>query len=181
MTEPFLGEIRILSFTFAPRGWALCDGQILSINQNQALFSLLGTTYGGDGQTTFALPNLRGRWMVGQGSGPGLSSRTMGEVAGQATVALPTGEMPSHTHALIGVQGSLVPNRSTSPAGRYWSNEPKAVPGPQRPPYLTGQPNTTLNPGALSNAGGGQPHENRPPYLVLSFAMALQGIFPSRN
>lgn len=181
MSTPFLGEIKILSFNFAPLGWAQCNGQLLAINQNQALFSLLGTQFGGNGTTTFALPNLQGRWVVGQGSGPGLSPRTIGQVGGQITSTLTASEMPAHSHAIIGVQGSLVPNRDPSPAGRYWSNEPKAVPGPQDPPYLDTQPDTDFAPAALADTGGGQPHENLPPYLVLNYVIALQGIFPSRN
>lgn len=181
MSNPFLGEIKIVSFNFAPKGWALCNGQTLPINQNQALFSLLNTMYGGDGITTFALPNLQGRWVVGQGSGPGLSSRTMGAAGGQIGSTLTANEMPAHSHTLIGVQGSLVPNRDPSPAGRYWSNEPRAVPGPQKPPYRNTQPDTNLALAALADTGGGQGHENRPPYLVLNHIIALQGIFPSQD
>lgn len=181
MSSPFLGEIKIFGFNFPPRGYAFCNGQLIAIQQNTALFSLLGTFYGGNGVTTFALPNLQGQWAMGYGDGPGLTPRVIGEVGGQATVTLTETEIPAHTHNVTGVKGSLVPNRSTSPQGRYWANEPKAVPQPQKPPYMNTQPDTNLAPGAISDVGGSQPHENRPPFLVLNYCIATQGIFPARN
>jgi microcystin-dependent protein len=166
MSEPFLSEIKLVSFNFAPKGWALCNGQMLPINQNQALFALLGTTYGGNGQTTFALPNLRGRVPIHMGNG-----HTLGEAAGSTSVTINIQQLPTHTHALMG-SGSTgdtpVPTNTVlaeTPANIY--GDPAAL--------------TTLNPINVSNVGGSQPHNNMMPYLVLNFIIALQGIFPSRN
>jgi len=182
MSQPFLGEIKVLAFPFAPKGYAMCNGQLLAIASSTALFSLLGTTYGGDGVTTFALPNLRGQWVVGRGQGPGLSDRTLGEVGGTDLVYLVESQIPAHTHTVTGTKGSLVPDRSTSPSGRYWSNDPKAAtPAAQEPPYKDTQPDTNMSPGTISDTGGDQGHENRSPFLVLNYCMALSGIFPSRN
>ena len=165
MSEPFLSEIKIVSFNFPPKGWALCDGQFLPINQNQALFSLLGVTYGGNGQTTFALPNLRGRVPIHMGK------HTLGEVGGSTAVTITQGAMPTHTHV----------------AQAYSQNGDVAVPGGA----LLGTVNnmyTAFGPGAVAlnaatvgNVGGSQPHNNMMPYLVLNFIIALQGIFPSQN
>jgi microcystin-dependent protein len=167
MAEPFLAEIRLVSFNFAPKGWALCDGQVLPINQNQALFSILGTTYGGDGVATFALPNLQGRVPLHSGNGfnPGQSG---GESAHVLTVA----ELPGHNHAAAAASG---PGTVLPPAGNYWASVGNFG------AYSNASPDTALNPAAIAATGGGQAHDNMPPYLVLNFVIALQGIFPSRN
>jgi microcystin-dependent protein len=165
MSEPFLGEIRIMSFNYAPKGWALCNGQLLPINQNQALFSLFGTTYGGDGQTTFALPDLRGRVPVHAGNG-----FTQGQRAGEENHTLTTSEMQAHTHL---PQGDSGPANAGTPVGNTWAYQDAA-------PYAAA-PNVTMNITASGATGGSQPHPNLSPYLALNFCVALQGIFPSRN
>jgi microcystin-dependent protein len=164
MSDPFLGEVKLFAFDFPPRGWATCDGQILSIAQNQALFAILGTTYGGNGQTTFALPDLRGRAPVHFSS-----SIPLGTLGGEATHTLTIQEMPVHTHAAEGSSQA----GGISPAGNFWGSQSVN-------PYA-GTPNTMMSPGAVSTAGGSQAHDNRQPYLVTNFCIALQGIFPSRN
>lgn len=170
MSEPFIGEIRPFSFNFAPRGWALCSGQILPINQNQALFSLLGTTYGGNGQTTFALPNLNGRVAISSGQGAGLSSHTLGEVSGTETVTLTSNQIPQHNHLAQTASAST----TTDPTG--------ALPGPTSGHNLYDpNVNTTMNPQAIGVAGGSQPHNNLQPYGTTTYCIALQGIFPPRN
>lgn len=158
----------MFGFNFAPRSWAFCDGQLLPISQNTALFSLLGTTYGGDGRTTFALPDLRGRVPLHEGTGPGLSSYLLGQKGGLENVTLTTAQIPAHTHS---PQCSSDDPNSGSPANGF----PAAV---GTPIYSTTQ-NASM--GATGSAGGSQSHENRPPYLALNFCIALQGIFPSRN
>lgn len=169
MSEPFLSEIKLMSFNFPPKGWAFCNGQFLPINQNQALFSLLGTTYGGNGQTTFALPNLRGQTPIHMGNG-----HTLGEVGGSTSVTVTQQTMPTHTHTLV---ASATDADSKSPLGRVLARQ-------------VGTPYTTTAPGgqligfpadAVSNFGGSQAHNNMMPYLVLNFCIALQGIFPSQN
>jgi microcystin-dependent protein len=175
MSEAFIGELRIMSFTFAPRGWAQCTGQLLPINQNQALFSLLGTQYGGNGQTNFALPDLRGRAAVHAGNGPGIGPTQIGERGGVESVTLQQQEMPQHGHTLnavsdianAGVPGNALP----AAKGRGGVSMFGAA----------GSANTTLGPQAVTNAGGSQPHTNMQPYGVLNFCIAIQGIFPSRN
>ena len=166
MAEPFLAEIRIFSFNFPPNGWALCNGQLLPINQNQALFSLLGTTYGGNGQTTFALPNLRGRTPLHVGSG-----HTQGEAAGQTAVTITQQTMPQHLHFL---------NASTSAADAVLPGGNVFAVSPQQA-YTAPANFTPMEPTSVTNVGGNQPHTNMMPYLVLNFCIALQGIFPSRN
>jgi len=163
MGTPYLSEIRIYSFNFAPKGWAKCNGQFLPINQNQALFSLLGTTYGGNGQTTFALPNLQGRIPMHLGGG-----FTQGEMAGEYAHTLTQSEMPTHVH-LVSASGATA--SALSAPGNLWANG-------NEPAYAS-TPNVALNSAAVSNTGGSQPHENMPPYLVLNFCIALQGVFPS--
>jgi len=164
--DPFIGEIRLVSFNWAPSGWALCDGQILSIQQNQALFSLLGTTYGGNGTTTFALPNLQGRTPIHANTSYPLASS-----GGEARHTLTEAELPNHTHL---VNASSNAADQTSPAGNYWAN------GGTRTAYAS-QGTERMSPQAIANAGGSQAHENRPPYLVLNFVIALIGIYPSRD
>lgn len=168
MAEPFLSEIRICSFNFAPKGWALCNGQLLPINQNQALFSLLGTTYGGDGQTTFALPNLQGRRPLMEGNG-----HTLGERAGTDSHTLIPQELPEHTHA---IRASTSVGTQASPADGYLAASNVDV------PFTAGQGNILgSNSSAVTSVGGSQAHENRSPFLVVNFIIALQGIFPSPN
>ena len=172
MSSPFLSEIRAASFNFPPKGWALCNGQILPINQNQALFSLLGTTYGGNGQTTFALPDLRSRVAIHFGNGFNL-----GDHAGEETHTLQTGEMPAHIHPITCNSAAGV---SQNPTGNVWAAGSSNLTAEYRP----APPNNVMNNGptpAITTAGGSQPHENRQPYLVLSYIIALVGIFPSRN
>ena len=180
MSQPFLGEIRMFGGNFAPRGWAFCNGQILAIAQNTALFSLLGTTYGGNGQTTFALPDLRGRLPLNQGQGPGLSSYDLGRASGSETVTLLTTEMPAHTHAPTNTVNASARADSSTPA----SCVPADTGGPQ---IYASAPDgsTTMFPGMITTTvapvGGSQPHANMQPYLVVSFIIATEGIFPSRN
>lgn len=174
MSDPFVAEIRAVGFNFAPRGWATCNGQLLSISQNTALFSLVGTTYGGNGTSTFGLPNLQGSAVMHQGQGPGLSPHSIGEVGGQATVTLTQAQMPQHTHSLLAASAI---GSSTSP-----SNAAFAV-GANGTPMYTPASNVSGNMSAqaLSTSGSGQAHNNRQPYLALNFVIALQGIFPARN
>lgn len=177
MSNPFLAEIRIFAGNFAPTGWALCDGQLMPISQNTALFSLLGTTYGGNGVSTFALPNLQGAAPLGAGQGPGLSLRDLGETGGEQTVTLLATEMPAHAHTVMAVDGA---GDTTSVAGMAWA---KAQVGRQATNLYSarGTSPPTMNPFAMSIAGGGLPHNNMPPYLTLTFIIALQGVFPSRS
>jgi len=166
MSEPFLGEIKIISWNFPPKGWTFCNGQLLPINQNQALFSILGTTYGGDGMRTFGLPNLQGRSPMHVGNGI-----VLGEMGGETAHTINISELPAHTHTPVG--SSTNPATSPGAAGQLWSaNNAK--------PF---DPNVTdvMVPSSISNTGGNQPHENMSPYLVLNFIIALQGIFPSQN
>ena len=171
MSEPFLAEVRIVGFNFPPRGWAFCDGQILPINQNQSLYALLGTTYGGDGRTSFALPDLRGRVPVHAGRNAG---RTFGQGqrAGEETHQLTIAETPAHDHELNANNGDT--NRSDEPTNHVLGKAAVDVYAP---------PGTIVGMGtdSVANAGGGQAHENMMPYLVLSFCIALRGLFPSRN
>lgn len=173
MADPFVAEIRIFPFNFAPKGWAWCDGQILPLSQNTALFSLLGTTYGGDGKSNFALPDLQGRSPMHPGQGPGLSLHDLGESGGSETVTLLESEIPAHTHALM--SNAAAANR-TNPVG----NSPARVAGAA--PYVpAAAPSAQLAPEALAPAGGDQPHNNLQPYLTFYFCIALQGVFPPRT
>jgi len=169
MAEPFLAEIRLVGFNFAPRGWARCDGQILPINQNQSLFSLLGTTYGGDGRTSFGLPDLRGRTPIHAGSGPGVP-HPLGHRSGVESVVLSQGELPAHRHAY---NATCEVATSTDPAD--------AKLAPTAFPAYRGNANTSaLHPASIVETGGGAPHNNMQPYLAVNFVIALQGVFPSR-
>jgi microcystin-dependent protein len=170
MSEPFLAEIRIVGFNFAPRGWAFCDGQILPINQNQSLYSLLGTTYGGDGRTSFALPDLRSRTPIHRGDG-----HSLGQKSGTETVTLTAAQIAAHSHTFkasstAGVDRSATNNilANTEPLGNLYHDAEAAT-------------MTPLRSGSITNAGGGQAHNNMQPYTTLSFCIALQGLFPSRN
>jgi len=166
MSEPFIGQVSMVSFNFAPRGWASCDGQILPINQNQTLYSLLGTTYGGDGRTSFALPDLRGRAPMHMSSG-----HNQGEKRGTETVALSGNQMPQHTHS---VNASSDDANAPTPNGNAF-----AVPG--NPIYGDLTSLVSMNSESVAKAGGGQGHDNMQPYLAVNFIIALQGLFPSRN
>jgi len=166
MSEPFLSEIKIVSFNFPPKGWALCNGQLLPINQNQALFALLGTRYGGNGQTNFALPNLRGRLPIHMGNG-----HTLGEAAGSTSVTVNIQQLSTHLHALMASPTQT--GVSADPTNNYLAPVNNTYAGPANL--------TTLNPQSVSSVGGSQPHNNMMPYLVLNFIIALQGIFPSQN
>lgn len=168
MSEPFLSEIKIVSFNFPPKGWAFCNGQFLPINQNQALFSLLGTTYGGNGQTTFALPNLRGRVPISFGNG-----HTLGEAAGTTSVTVNIQQLPTHLHAL---------QASTAAADTDTPGSTTLLGGSAPNDLYTGAASlAALIPTTVTNIGGSQPHNNMMPYLTLNFIIALQGIFPSQN
>lgn len=175
MSDPFVAEIRIFAGNFAPTGWALCDGQLMSISQNTALFSLLGTTYGGDGKTTFALPNLQGMAALQQGQGPGLSLRDLGETGGEQSVTLLQAELPAHAHA---AQGTTTHAASTVPQGQVWAAAPNR--GENLYSDVTAGA-VAMSPAAFAPVGGGQPHNNMPPYLGLTFIIALQGVFPPRS
>lgn len=170
MSEPFLAEVRIVAFNFAPRGWAFCDGQILPISQNQSLYSLLGTTYGGDGRTSFALPDLRGRVPIHVGSSNG-SNHVLGQKGGEETHTLNAAEMPQHTHPL---QASTDENGVITINGNVLARAPQAL-------YASPPTDTPLQSASIASVGGGQAHNNMQPTLVLNFCIALQGLFPSRN
>ncbi len=171
MADNFIAEIRIFPFNFAPRSWAFCDGQLLPISQNTALFSLLGTFYGGDGKSTFALPDLQGNAPMFYGEGPGLSLYDIGQVSGSSTVTLLESEMPTHNHTL---RGTIDDAESSDSNGQALSKATSAV-------YSASSPNAAMSPNALALAGGDQPHNNMMPYLTFSFCIALQGIFPPRS
>lgn len=167
MGDAFIGEIFLVSFDFAPRNWALCNGQLLPIAQNQALFALIGTTFGGNGTTNFALPDLRGRVAMGEGN-----AHVLGERTGAESVTLFANQMPAHTHA---ANCSSATGNQAAPGGNTWAKSTNDN------LYSTAAPDTAMNAAVVQNAGGGQPHENRQPYLVLNYVIALAGIFPSRN
>ncbi|MBF5004228.1 phage tail protein [Diaphorobacter caeni] len=175
MADPFVAEIRIFPFNFAPRGWAWCDGQLLPISQNTALFSLLGTTYGGNGQSNFALPNMQGRMPMHPGQGPGLSPHDLGEMGGSDSVTLLESEIPSHSHV---IQTGLAGDAAMTAA----SNSSALGTAPTRA-YATFPSNslTSMSPKQLATAGGYQPHNNLPPYLTTYFCIAMQGVFPARS
>ena len=176
MADPFVAEIRIFPFNFAPKGWAFCDGQILPLSQNTALFSLLGTTYGGDGKSNFALPNLQGNAPMHPGQGNGLSLHNLGETGGVETVTLLISEIPAHTHNIMCQSQDPADQVAPSPARTFAPSQNATAYAPSG-----GSPIVQLAPQALSVAGGGQPHNNMMPYLTLSFCIALQGVFPPRS
>jgi microcystin-dependent protein len=171
-SSPFLGEVELVAFNFAPRGWALCQGQILSISQNTALFSLLGIQYGGDGRTTFALPDLRGRRIIGQGQGPGLENYNIGDSGGEENVTLTVQQIPQHSH---GANASFAPGTAMTPANNFWSSQNATA------LYSTSLSAVNMAPGLIGMAGGGQPHDNMQPYLVMNYIISLQGVFPPRQ
>lgn len=174
MSTPFIGSLMSCSWNFAPKGFALCDGTLLAINQNQALFSLLGTTFGGNGQTNFALPDLRGRTPIGSGQGPGLGNNyTLGQRGGEEGHLLSIGELPQHIHTLSA-------SNAAASLPKVTANSPgvTAAAVPLYGPYSAATP---MNAGSLGRSGGSQPHENRQPFLIINWVIALNGIFPSQN
>jgi microcystin-dependent protein len=166
MSEPYIGEIRMVGFSFAPQGWALCQGQLLAISENDALFTLIGTTYGGDGQTTFALPNLQSRVPMHQGG-----SHTIGEMGGVETVTLTINQIPAHTH----VPQASNAGSATGPAASVWANSAALQFAP------AGSPLTPMNPGVMGVSGGSQPHDNMLPYQAINFIISLFGVFPTQS
>ncbi len=173
MVDPFVGQIVLYGFNFNPRGWSFCRGQVISIATNTALFSLLGTTYGGNGQTTFGLPDLQGRAPLGFGPGPGLTTYSWGESSGSETVALAQSQMPIHTHAL---KASSVAGNQASPTGNVLART-----GTMDPEYFNGAPTITMHAESIGVTGNSQPVSVMQPYLAMNYCIALEGIFPSRN
>ncbi|HEY5223917.1 MAG TPA: tail fiber protein [Microbacteriaceae bacterium] len=172
MSQPFIGEIRIFAGNFAPVGWSFCDGSVLPISEYDVLFALIGTTYGGDGQTTFALPDLRGRFAVHTGSGGGRPTTVIGQSSGSETVTVALSQLPSHTHV---PQATSTPATTATAAGGSWAVWPDS-------PYAAAAtPSVAMNASAVAPTGGGQPHENMPPFTTVSFIISLFGIFPSQN
>jgi microcystin-dependent protein len=174
MADPFVAEIRIFPFNFAPKGWAWCDGQLMPLSQNTALFSLLGTTYGGDGKSNFALPDLQGRAPMHPGQGPGLSLHDLGETGGSETVTLLESEIPAHAHGMMAVSQ---PGDLADPVGRSFARAASGNPYQS----TTNASIVQMAPEALAPAGGDQPHNNLQPYLTFYFCIALQGVFPPRT
>ena len=171
-SDPYIGTIMLFGGNFAPLGWAQCNGQLLPISQYDALFSLIGTTYGGDGQSTFALPDLRSRVPIHQGQGAGLSNYSLGENGGLEAVTLLSNQLPAHSHPAMGNSGA---GTSTDPTGGVWASGPTST-------YIAGaSANTNMNPTSISGSGGGQPHDNMLPFLTLNFCIALEGIWPSQS
>ena len=183
MSDPFIGQITMFAGNFAPRSWAFCDGQLLQISQNAALFSILGTTYGGDGRTTFGLPDLRGRVAMGPRTGPGLTPRTLGQKAGAENVTLAPTQIPPHTHVATSTANAVAPGGNSNDAvNNFWADDVGVSSGT----YHSGPANATMNAGAVqttiaNNTGGGQDHTNVQPFLCVNYIIALVGVFPSRN
>lgn len=180
--DPFIGQIMETGFNFAPPGWAFCDGSLLPISEYDALFALIGTTYGGDGQTTFALPDLRGRSALHAGQGPGLPSNSVGQTGGAPTTTLNVNNLPPHNHT---IQASSAAGTQSNPANAFPANA-NVIPERGADPigvnaYASLNPNTGMNPNMVGNAGGGQPIDNMPPYLAVNYIIALFGIFPSQS
>jgi len=171
MSEPFIAEIRIWATNFAPRNWAFCNGQLLPIAQNTALFSLIGTTYGGDGRTTTALPNLQGRVVLHAGRGPGLTERRLGQIGGGSTATLTPNQIAPHDHIARGVDEDA---SSLDPAGKYFGTSDEDA-------YRDAGANAAMGTNAIGDTGGGQPHNNMQPYLAINYCIALQGVYPSRS
>lgn len=172
MSNPYVGEIRLFAGNFAPNGWALCQGQLVAISENETLFQLIGTTYGGDGQTTFALPDLRGRVPMHQGAGPGLSPRSIGEMAGSETVTLTALQMPQHSHALVA--SSAAASSGAGPNGGQLAISSVNL-------YGSGTPGTPMAAAAIAPVGSGQPHDNMAPFLGLNYIISVFGIFPQQS
>ena len=172
MSSPYVGEIRMFAGNFAPVGWALCQGQVLSISENDILFNLIGTTYGGDGQTTFALPDLRGRFPMHMGQGPGTSNRTQGQTGGVETVTLSLNQIPAHSHVPQAVSRD---GNQRSPTNNSWaaSQTGDFV-------YSSSAPTVQMNAGAIGAAGGSQPHDNMAPYVAVNFIISLYGVYPTQ-
>jgi microcystin-dependent protein len=179
MSEPYVGEIRMAGFNFAPVGWALCNGQLLAIAQNEVLFTLIGTTYGGDGQVTFGLPNLQGRIPINQGQGPGLSPYAIGQSGGSETAALTAAQLPQHGHAL---QAKADAASSANPTGDYLARASiPSLPSGGVPVYTPASAAAAMNAGAIAPSGASQPHENMMPFQCVNFIISLFGIFPTQN
>ncbi len=171
MSDPVIGEIKLVGFNFAPRDWALCDGQLLSIAENDALFTLIGTTYGGDGQTTFALPDFRGRIPIHQGTGSSGTTYTPGENGGTETVTLTVNEIPAHAHPALAQSGA---GNQPGPGGNVWASSSLNQ-------YNSSAADSDMNALAITSSGGSQPHDNMMPFLTINFIISLQGIFPSQG
>lgn len=179
MADAYIGEIRIFAGNFAPKGWALCNGQLMAISQNTALFSILGVQYGGDGKTTFALPNLMGRTAIGQGAGPGLTPRSVGEAVGSQVVSLLASQMPMHAHTPMGYSKK---GSTSDPTNAVWGEYSVGGRGGQTPvPLFAATPDAQMSPVALNSTGGGQPHNNMQPFLAMNYIICLQGEFPPRS
>jgi microcystin-dependent protein len=171
MGQPYIGEIRMFGGSFAPAGWAFCNGQLIPISENNALFTLIGTTYGGDGQNTFALPNLQSRIPIHMGQGAGTSNYTIGEQGGVEEVTLTTNQIPSHTHPPLGSNTGL----SDNPNGSYWADTATGK------PFVAAPPAVLMNPQTITPTGGSQPHDNMLPYLCVTYIISLFGVFPSQT
>lgn len=171
--QPYIGEVICGGWNFCPNGWGECNGQLINITDNETLFNLIGTTYGGDGQSTFALPNIQGRTMVGQGTGAGLATKVIGEQGGVESVTLTTQQIPSHTHPLAANAGV---EKSASPAGKIVGTAPGSA-----PVFSSAAPSTNLSPSVVSTAGQSQPHNNLQPYLAVKCCISLFGVFPTQN
>jgi microcystin-dependent protein len=173
MSEPFIGEIRLVGFNFAPQGWSFCNGALIAIDQNTALFALIGTTYGGNGVTTFQLPNLQSRVPIHQGTGRTGTQNILGQVGGTETVTLTVGELPFHGHVAAGGAGG----NAVSPQNAFWSTDPFG----NTAAYTTVAPDSTMAADAILNTGGNQPHSNLQPFLAINYIISLFGVFPSQN